>query len=487
LSRPVRVAAVARAPISISAEGWFAMSENVTEKKKKLGLDALTRRDFLVGSAAAGVGMMLGRSVFAANDISYGYSADPINVGLIGYGEQGAILVDACHRLPGIRFKAICDIWDWNRKKGFGRLRAYGHDANPYEDYREMLDKEKDLHAVLVATPDWMHAEHANACMEAGLNVYCEKEMSNSLEKAKSMVLTARKTGKLLQIGHQRRSNPRYIHAIDRLVHQERMLGDLTHGYGQWNRSLGASQDNVPGRNQEIPDAKLKQYGYESMHQFLNWRWFKKYGGGPIVDLGSHQIDIFSWIFGCNPSALTADGGTDYFPEREWYDNVMAIYEFKLADGRNARAFYQVLTTTSYGGFAESFMGTEGTLQISELPFGGNWFACERDDSLLPKWHEAVKRGLLFGVDLPLEPSEKKDVDVDVRVSPPTPKWPLPVELSQPAHQPHLQNFFDAIRNGTPLNCPAEMGYETAVMVLRANEAVKAGHKLHFRPEDFVV
>jgi predicted dehydrogenase len=90
--------------------------------------------------------------------------------------------------------------------------------VNGYEDYREMLDKEKELDAVIIATPDFWHAPHTVDCLEAGKHVYCEKEMSNTLEGARRMVAAARETGKLLQIGHQRRSNPRYLHCYEKLL-----------------------------------------------------------------------------------------------------------------------------------------------------------------------------------------------------------------------------------------------------------------------------
>ena len=79
-----------------------------------------------------------------------------------------------------------------------------------------------------MATPDFWHAPITNACLKAGLHVYCEKMMSNTIEGARSMVQTMRETGKLLQIGHQRRSNPRYIFALNRLVHDAKICGRLT-------------------------------------------------------------------------------------------------------------------------------------------------------------------------------------------------------------------------------------------------------------------
>src|ERR1017187_3442305 len=168
----------------------------------------LDRRDFLIGSSlAAGL-------VFGATPISAAKpSSNEVRVALLGAGAQGQVLLDACLQIPNVRFRAVCDIWtEYNQRRVSRLLKDGGHANNVYVDYREMLDKEKgNLDAVLIATPDFWHAEHAIACMKAGLEVYCEKEMSNSLADARRMVETSRQTGRLLQIGHQRRSNPRYL------------------------------------------------------------------------------------------------------------------------------------------------------------------------------------------------------------------------------------------------------------------------------------
>ncbi|MHC4758783.1 MAG: Gfo/Idh/MocA family protein [Planctomycetota bacterium] len=166
----------------------------------------MNRRSFLRSTAAVGAGLVLSPSVLAQQTPS----SDDINVALLGAGAQGKVLAMDCLKIPGVRFKAICDIWDYNRDWLSRRIKAYRHEHNTYTDYAEMLASEKDLDAVIVATPDFWHAEHAIACLNAGLHVYCEKEMSNTIEDAKKMVLVARQSGKLMQIGHQRRSNPRY-------------------------------------------------------------------------------------------------------------------------------------------------------------------------------------------------------------------------------------------------------------------------------------
>ena len=217
------------------------------------------------------------------------------------------------------------------------------------------------------------------------------------------------------------------------------------------------------------------------MTEFRNWRWYKKFGGGPIVDLGSHQIDLFSWVFKAYPRTVIASGGADYYKNREWYDNVMAIFEFKTEQG-NARAFYQVQTTTKHGGFYETFMGDEGALVISEVPQRGNWAIREAH---VPEWDSLVKGGLLNSETLPIQKIDTKNIFLDVRVTAETGRWDLPVELAKPPHQPHLENFFNAIQHGKPLTCPPENGDKTAVTVLRVNEAVSSRRLLRYKPDQF--
>ena len=472
------------------------MADNDKSKTKK----TLTRRDFLISSAAAGLGAAVGGKALAQEQQTPAAPAaetpaaaappqqqapalasEELRVALIGCGEQGRVLMESCLRIPGIRIAAVCDIWEYSRQYASGYLSKYAQKPNVYEDYRDLLAKEKDLDAAIVATPDWVHHEHANACLERGLHVYCEKEMSNTLERARSMVLTARRTKKLLQIGHQRRSNPRYVHAIDRLIREKKILGRTNLAYAQWNRS----KNEMLGwpKKYTIPPDRLERYGYDSMVELRNWRWFKKFGGGPIVDLGSHQIDLFGWVFGVNPSTVVASGGVDYYKDRQWYDNVMVIYEFATAEGP-ARAFYQVQTTTKHGGFYETFMGDNGSLVISEVPQRGDWAMREAH---APEWDSLVDDGLLRSEAQAIQKVDTRNIFVDVRVTAEAGRWPLPVDLAKPPHQPHLENFFSAVRRGTPLTCPAELAYESAVAVLRVNEAVKSRGLVTFRPDQFTV
>jgi predicted dehydrogenase len=446
--------------------------------------DGMNRRNFLKSTAAIGAGLAFAPQLFA----QAAGGADDINVALLGAGEEGTALVNAAVKIPGIRFKAVCDIWEaYNLRKMTRTLKALGHPNNPYIDYREMLDKEKgNIDAVIIATPDFWHSEHTVACLEAGLHVYCEKEMSNTLDGAKKMVEAQKKTGKLLQIGHQRRSNPRYIHCYNKLLKGADALGRITTINGQWNRAA-REFDGWP-KGSDIPEETLQKYGYKSMEQFRNWRWFKGLGGGPIVDLGSHQIDVYGWFLEAQPQSVIASGGTDYYDKstHEWYDTVMAIYEYPTKTGL-VRAYYQVQTTNSAYGYYEMFMGDKATLQISESAGRGAVYP-EPGDEPVKRLQELVKSGALSTPVEPEQPKAEAGVALDVRETPLPPAFGIPVTLdNKPYHQPHLENFFNAVRGKEKLNCPAEIGYETAATVLKVNEAVEAMRRLEFKPEEFRV
>ena len=460
--------------------------------------NGIDRRTFMRSTAAIGAGLFI-----ASNGCGKEVGAkkpDPLNVGLIGLGEQcqrlalQAIVDGEMDDRENIHFKAICDISPYKRKLFRGRLRAFGHQVTDYENYEKMLAEEKDLNAVIVATPDWVHAPISIKCMEAGLHVYCEKEMSNTLEGAKKMVKASQKTKKLLQIGHQRRSNPRY-HAADELIRKKRLLGKVKNVNAQWNRSVASATVPLPSASAHVPAETLKKFGYGSMNELVNWRWYGKFGGGPLGDLGSHQIDIFGWFLGdVNPTSVLAVGGKDYF-NFQHDEDVMAIYEYKGNAGV-VRAFYQVLNTSgygTYGTYSEAFMGEFGTILLSECAGDKNkGWACMEDyveekPKVMANWQKCVKDGLLEGLyEIPDELKEKRILILGG--SRPLHSYPLAKKPEGAVHGPHLKNFFDAIRDSkVKLNCPGEEGYRTAVAVLRANEAIQKGIKVKFKEADFKV
>jgi predicted dehydrogenase len=451
-------------------------------------LPALSRRDFIT-KTSLGAGMILGApSILKAK--APGAPTDDIRVGLIGCGKQQEVLFNAMVNIPGIRFVAACDIMKARVGRTFSTIRSrFDYSITRYIDAAEMLEKE-ELDAVFVSTPDFWHAPHSVMAMEAGCHVYCEKMMSNTLEGARSIVAAMDRTGQICQIGHQRRSNPRYLFALKELIEKENICGPILNVNGQWNRALSSSQDIV-SKPSILPEADiLREYGFgngtddklsleELRHRFLNWRLYTALSGGPISDLGAHQIDIFNWFLGSQPKSVMASGGRSFFKDREHFDNVMCIFDYDTPFG-NARAFYQVLTTTSAGGgYYESFMGTEGTIEISEREAYTNIYKESGADGA--KWNELVRRGLLkkeaYGV-----AAGGSDAIASYESAPPD-KYALPGGLSKQPHTAHVENFLDTIRGKAKLTCDARHALESEAPIYWVNPAAESHQIINFTEE----
>lgn len=441
------------------------------------------RRRFLGSTLAAGTGLILSSSGFAQNQKD---QSDELSIGIIGAGAKGQNLIDICLKMSKdspVRFRAICDIWEsLNLKRVCSLLKRVGHEANGYVDYRELLDKEKGLDAVIVATPDFCHAQQTIDCLSAGLDVYCEAPMSNTVEDARRMVKAAKKTGKLLQIGHQRRSNPRYIHCYENLLHSAKILGRITAINGQWNRP--ARPDIGWSRRKVMDQETLAKYGYKTMHQYKNWMWYKGLGSGPVGFYGSGQLDVFNWFLDAVPKTVTARGGTYYYDKKkhEWFDTVMAVFEYETEKG-TVSAFYQTIMSNGYGGSFEAFLGNEGTLEISESAARGGIYR----DPQAGDWETWVRLGFVSKPGEAEQEAPESEGVIEVAQTKPPTVYELPVKMSDPYHKPHLQNFFDAVRGQAKLNCGAETAYKTTVSILKVNEAIQAGKTLEFKTNEFEV
>lgn len=440
----------------------------------------LRRREFLESAAAVGAGMLLDSASAPAAETTPNPTADALHVALIGAGVQGRNLIVAALPIPGVRFRAVCDVWRQARRTAKFYLETYKQPATDYADYQELLAREKGLHAAIIATPDGCHAEHAIACLKAGLHVYCEKTMSNSLDSARAMVLAARQTGKLLQIGYQRRSNPRYLHAGQSLLRKAQLPGRLTHAEGAWYHPV---RDDVGWPKKfGMRDEELKPYGYSGMHELRNWRFFKKHGGGAFGDFGAHQVDVVNWFLGANPKSVLAAGAVDFYKTHEWYDTVMAVLEYETPQGP-LHALCQVQTTTGGSGEMsyEHFFGADGSIRISENPKSTHVYR----EPHAKDWDDWVRQGLLIQKDAPAVKKPATSEEEHVRETGVVIPYELPIVLDKPQHQPHLENFFDAIRGRAQLTCPAEEAFRTEVVWHKVNAAVEARKMLPFTPEEF--
>ncbi len=439
----------------------------------------LQRREFIKSSTAAGAGLLLSQSLLS---LGAQENKDTLNVALIGAGNQGQRLMSACLKLEensGIRFQAVCDIWEkLYLRTATNILKKYGHTATSYVDYREMLAQEKGLDAVIIATPDFCHAEQTVACLKAGLHVYCESPMSNTLAGARAMVEAAQQSGKLLQIAHQRRSNPLYVHCWENLVQKASILGRISAVNAQWNNSARPSRGW--SRRRVISDEMLSKYGYASMEQFRNWMWYKNLGSGPLAYYGTGQLDVLNWYLQATPKTITARGGTRYYDTQthQTPDTVMAVLEYETPKGL-VTASYQTVNSNGYGGRMEVFMGDQGSMGMSEAKV-----SVFRDPEA-EDWDKWVRLDFLH------RPEAKKSSDgqaaVEVAASKPPVGYELPIKMEETPSAPHLRNFFAAVRGQGQLTCPAGEAYAATAAVARINEALGSGRTLELSAADFAV
>jgi predicted dehydrogenase len=383
--------------------------ENYRRAVEGLGLN---RREFMKGVAAtAGAVAGVGAAAY------FGYQSvngHPVKTALIGGGDEGGVLVGE-HSPDFMQFVAVCDIRPSNMKRIFdgdpaaialrkGFRKIYGNDANHikrYDDYKAMLRENKDVEAVVIAVPLHLHAPIAIDVMKIGqergkpIHVLCEKLMAWNVSQCKQMIHTAKETGSILSIGHQRHYSMLYAHASD-VIHSG-VLGEIRHIRALWHRNNTWDFVNDPKKGELVKDVvqpryrdgwfnpiytedydalkdRVQQYGYKSVEELIRWRLYTETGGGLMAELGSHQLDACSIFLGKkHPLAVTGVGGKYFYGpnrnDRDAEDHVFVTYEFP---GPNYPAdksdlvivTYSSISTNQFENYGECVMGTHGTMVV---------------------------------------------------------------------------------------------------------------------------
>ncbi len=444
----------------------------------------MRRRDFLTTTTLAASGMAIPwvhAGTIRPDRVEEG---DSLQVALIGVGKQGRVLLNAARQVPNLRFCALCDMWKSARSFGQKYLARYDQEVNIYADYRAMLDQETALDAVLIATPDFVHGPQATACLEKGLHVYCEPMLAHTLDAARGIVQSAARSGKLFQVGFQRRTDARYQHVRQRLLNEAQLPGTLTAVQTQWAEE--AKDLRGWPRRFAIPDDELHRFGYHDMTQFRNWSWYPKYGAGPFCDHIAHQLDVCHWFLGTVPQAVLASGGNDFYPDRPHLDTVMSVFEFPRSNGdaseHRLRVSCNLFTNTSAGGMRqfERFMGTEGSVQLSENP---RWMRIGREPSARD-WDQWVSKGYLVKPEV-VAAHSADDNATEVHVSGELELFQLPALRTEASFAPHLANFCAAIRGQAELACPPDAAWPSHVAAFKAIAAVQARKTLPLTPRDY--
>ncbi len=270
------------------------------------------RRDFLKFSASAAA-IWTSRSRLASGFQSPNSRPRVAAVGTGSRWFQKATGLDGSYgSAPSFRefgdYVAVCDA-DADRR---GRAQIFasewsGHNVDSTDDYRKLIDRD-DIDIVHISTPDHWHAKIAIEAMLSGKDVYCEKPMTLTIDEGKKICEVCRKTGRIVQIGTQQRSNPKFIKAIA-LIRDQRIgkLQKVTCSIGgaptspqipavdppksiDWDLWLGPAP-KVPFRY--LAGANGETKSWSRCH--YEFRWWYEYSGGKLTDWGAHHVDIATW------------------------------------------------------------------------------------------------------------------------------------------------------------------------------------------------
>lgn len=402
----------------------------------------LSRRQFLEAGLATAVALtvvprhVLGGSGFIA-------PSDQITLGFIGTGRQSRDLFDSFAERAKII--AACDVD--SRKLDYFKTKAelvYEKAGSPmkgfktYADFRELLAN-KNIDAVVIATPDHWHAINVIEAAKAGKDIYCEKPYSHSIEEGRLMVSAVEKYKRINQTGNMQRSWKNFRNACS-LVRNGH-IGDIleikvccgpppvpynlpaetTPKYLDWEMWIGPAVFN-PFHSELSPPLEMTHYP--------NWRNYKEYGNGMTADWGAHMFDIAQWGLGkddCGPVAV-------YPPDKD-HKYLTFVYDNGVK-----------MTHEDFGrGYAVRFTGTKGVIDIS------------RD----------------FFETLPGELASHKSSDNEIKLY---------------ESDNHYQNWIDSIKSRNPTVSTAETGHRTATVCFLANIGYELQRPLYWDPvkEEFL-
>ena len=427
---------------------------SLTPEQQELG-----RRNFMRALAGTPARAALGAAVAAKGPVRGG----PVRVGCIGVGGEGRLLVEQTDPRYA-QVVALCDINPAQLQKAQESLQKTGRPAVPqYSDWKEMIQKEK-LEAVILAPPLFMHAELAVGCLDAGLHVLCEKMMAFDDTSCRRMVEAQRRSGKVLEIGHQRYYNPIYQAAYEGIV-KAGTLGELYHARLVWHRNGNwRRKTELPS-----PDYSPARWGYPTMDHLINWRLYNQYSRGHMAELASHMVAICDWFFGADALSAIGSGGVYRYKDgREVPDHTFATIEYP--GGRTA--VFTSIESNAFEHYYEAYYGTSGTLIL-------------RGETEAYLFDEGQK------------PGEAKPTAVEV-----TPKTAGPAAAASEsrtadaagksagggassagadrlaAYKYEIDGFCSAIRTGTPLKCGPERAMASANACIAAFVAIQTKQRV---------
>jgi predicted dehydrogenase len=283
----------------------------------------LSRRNFLLAAPAV-------VPAFAASD--------EVRVAMVGVGNRGSALLEAMVKVPGARVVAVCDLIPERTDAAAKVVADAGGSARKWLDFREMLDRQKDIDAVVLATPDWTHKDLDIAILEVGKHLYAEKPLATNVQDCRMVVNAAKQAKGIFQAGFQLRHDPNR-NAAEKFIHENgigRVL--MCHGI----RHGGDLPRNIP------------------------WYFDKEKSGDIVVDQGIHILDLFTWAIGSHPVRVMGSGGTNLFvndpPGRTVMDNYSLVIEYP--HGVQVNFSHHYFDPPGFTGIQERVFGAEGAIDL---------------------------------------------------------------------------------------------------------------------------
>lgn len=303
----------------------------------------LNRRSFLGYSAAAS--WALSSPAPAATDPGEPAPTQPVRVGLIGLGSRGTTLLRNLLEGPEAEIIAVCDAEPRHTLRAQGIAQKAGRTRPVALESPERLLERTDIDAVVAALPSDLHADTYLAALRAGKHLYAEKPLGLTLAECDRVATAAAASpGRAVHVGFQRRSNARFLHAVELIRRGE--LGDLLSIRGQWLSSNGPVSGHA------------------------GWLARRERSGDWMVEQAIHVLDVFNWMAGRPPERAVGSGRRDVFrtlqPDRDVTDDYHVVFQWD--SGRLSAPFTQswsVPADDAFTGNTIQVHGTEGGLDLA--------------------------------------------------------------------------------------------------------------------------
>jgi predicted dehydrogenase len=429
------------------------------------------RRDFLKSSSAA-----LAATAVSWTASSYGAivgANDRVRVGVVGCGDRmKSALIPAFQEHAkelNFEFVAVSDIWNRRREEGAALMQKGSGSPVAAVRNNDELYARNDVDAVLIATADFQHALHGVEAVSAGRDAYVEKPTAHTMDDARKFLAAVKKTGKIVQIGTQRRSTPSYQKAAEYI--KSGAFGDIVMVEMTWNVNQPGRwrrPDVVPLLKEEDTDWKRYLLNRPMVpfdaRKYLEFRLFWPYSSGIPDQWLVHQIDTVHWFTGLpHPRSVVANGGIYLWKDgRQNWDTMTAVFDYGPLDdlSKGFQVQYSSRFTNSAGGVKELYYSNGGMIDMDKQtvsPAGGL--------SARSAAEMGMKPNLLPSFSL-VEKSDSVATDADTHGDPQT--------------SANMRNWMECVRSRKTPNAPIEAGYSHSIALCMNVAAIQTGEKVTF-------